>query len=203
MPSCRNAARSPTKSSCQFDLLVGRGVHEHELVALLVEELELPSLDLGLLDPVGGAEALVELAAVEQVLQLDLVVGRALAGLHRAGLDRGPERAVVLDHHAGPDVAAADLGHESCRFAVRSDAAGAVVKVRRRGNIASRLIGAAVVGRARWPRVGPTRRHARDPGLGRCLRPAARSSGFCLRMKSSRNRSLSPPALAIRCQRTA
>ena len=58
-----------------------------------------------------SAETLVELAAIENVLELDLVVGRALAGFHRAGLDRGPERAVVLDHHAGPDVAAADLRH--------------------------------------------------------------------------------------------
>src|SRR5204863_3161027 len=89
----------------------GRGVHEHELIALLVEKLKLPALDLGFLDPVAAAEALVELAAVEDVLQLDLVVGRPLAGLHRSGLDRGPERAVVLDHHAGPDIAAADLGH--------------------------------------------------------------------------------------------
>ena len=112
MPSCRKVARSPTKSSPQLDLLVARRVHEHELLALLVEELELPALDLGLLDPVAAAEALVELAAVEDVLELDLVVGRAFAGLHRPGLDRGPERAVVLDHHARPNVAAADLGHD-------------------------------------------------------------------------------------------
>src|SRR6185436_15189253 len=95
----------------EFDLLVARGVHEHQLLALFVEELELSALDLGFLDPVAAAEALVELAAVKDVLELDLVIGRALAGFHRAGLDRGPERAVVLDHHAGPDVAAADFGH--------------------------------------------------------------------------------------------
>ena len=112
MPSCRKVERVADEILAELDLLVACRVHEHELFALLVEELELPALDLGLLDPVAAAETLVELAAVEDVLELDLVVGRALAGLHRAGLDRGPERAVVLDHHARPNVAAADLGHD-------------------------------------------------------------------------------------------
>src|SRR5262249_42420033 len=34
-----------------------------------------------------------------------------LAGLDRHGLDRDPQRTVVLDHEPGPDVAAADLRH--------------------------------------------------------------------------------------------
>ena len=73
---------------------------------------ELPALDSRLLDPIGAAETLIELAAVEDVLQFDLVVGRAFAGFARHGLDRSPERAIVLDHHARPDVAATDLGHD-------------------------------------------------------------------------------------------
>ena len=54
-------------------------------------------------DAVGAAETLVELAAVEDVLQLDLVVRRALAGFHRHGLDRSPERAVELDPGSDTD----------------------------------------------------------------------------------------------------
>jgi hypothetical protein len=95
----------------ELDLVVARGVHEDQLLILPVEELKLPALDLGLFHAVGRAEALVELAAVEQVLQLDLVVGGTFARLDRSGLDRGPKRPVILDHHAGPDVAAADLRH--------------------------------------------------------------------------------------------
>ncbi len=34
----------------KLDLIVSRGIHEHELVALLVEKLKLPALDLGFLD---------------------------------------------------------------------------------------------------------------------------------------------------------
>ena len=43
-----------------------------------------------MLDRLGRAEALVELGAVDEVLQLDLVVGAALAGLHAVGLHRQP-----------------------------------------------------------------------------------------------------------------
>ena len=57
----------------QFQLLVGLGVHEHQRLALLVEEGEVLLLQPHLLHRLGGAEALVELGAVDEVLQLDLV----------------------------------------------------------------------------------------------------------------------------------
>ena len=95
----------------QFELLVAFRVHEHQRVALLVEEGEILLLEADLLDRLGRAEALVELGAVDQVLQLDLVVGAALAGLDRVGPDRHPEAAIVLDDVAGTDFVAVDLGH--------------------------------------------------------------------------------------------
>src|SRR5690606_41866468 len=59
----------------QLELLVGLGVHEHKRVALLVEKGEVLLLEPDLLHRLGGAEALVELGAVDEVLQFDLVVG--------------------------------------------------------------------------------------------------------------------------------
>ena len=176
--------RGRRRSPSQLDLLVALGVHEHQLLALLVEELELPALDLGLLDAVAAAEALVELAAVEDVLQLDLVVGGALAGLHRAGLDRGPERAVVLDHHAGPDVAAADLGHECpSRFVLRADAP-TPQRPSRLDRSATCWLSCRVRG-ARGNGLGPTGAMRAIQGLA-LFSATARSAGFMLLMKSSR-----------------
>ena len=96
----------------QLELLVAFGVHEHQRVALLVEEGEILLLQPDLLDRLGGAEALVELGAVDQVLQFDLVVGAALAGLDVIGPDRHPQAAIMLDDVAGTDFVAVDLGHD-------------------------------------------------------------------------------------------
>ena len=93
----------------EADLVVGVGVHEDEHVAFLVEKLEVLGVDARALDLFVGAEAVVELAAVDEVLQLDLIVGGPLAGLHRLRLHRHPERAVMLDDVAGPDFVAVDL----------------------------------------------------------------------------------------------
>src|SRR5262245_64392649 len=41
---------------------------------------------------------------------LSSTCAKAGPGLHRHGLDRDPERTVVVDHHAGTVIAATDLG---------------------------------------------------------------------------------------------
>jgi hypothetical protein len=96
----------------QFKLLVAFGVHEHQRFALFVEEGEILHLQSDLLDCLGRAETLIELGAVDQVLQLDLVVGAALAGLDGVGSDRHPQAAIMLDDVAGTDFVAIDLGHD-------------------------------------------------------------------------------------------
>jgi len=95
----------------QFDLFVAVQVHEHEALALTIKELKIAPLEMGFFHPFVGAEAMVELAPVDQIFQLDLILGWSLAGFDRHGLDRDPERAEVLDHHAGTDFAAVELGH--------------------------------------------------------------------------------------------
>src|SRR5690606_35633480 len=95
----------------QFELLIGLAVHEDQRLALFVEEGEILLFQPHPLDRLGGAEALIELGAVDEVLQFDLVVGAALAGLHRIGLDRDPQAAIMLDDVAGSDFVAVDLGH--------------------------------------------------------------------------------------------
>jgi hypothetical protein len=71
----------------QFGLLVGVVVHEHQALALAVQELEILLLEAHALDLFVGAEPVVELATVDQVFQLDLIIGRALAGLDCHGFD--------------------------------------------------------------------------------------------------------------------
>ncbi len=79
-----------------------------------VEELLVFLVEADALDLVGGPEALVQLAAVADVLHLDLGEGAALAGLDVADLHRDPESAVVLEDIAGPDLVAIDLRHGIC-----------------------------------------------------------------------------------------
>jgi len=49
------------------------------------------------LDGFGCAKALIEFAAIEQVFQLNLIKGAALARFHRITFHRNPERILVLD----------------------------------------------------------------------------------------------------------
>ena len=113
MPSCRNGRASPSRSEGKVDLLVSVLVHEHQHVAVLVEELEILGVEPHLLDRVGAAEADVGLAAVLQVLHLDLHVGPALARLGMLDLGDLPDAAFVFENIAGTDVHAADL-HGPC-----------------------------------------------------------------------------------------
>src|SRR5262245_4971824 len=215
----------------QLDLLIGVRVHEHELVTLPIEELEIPSLDMGLLDFCVAAEALVELAPVKDVLQFHLIVRGALAGLHRHGLDRNPQRTIVLDHEPGPDVAAADLRHG--RSAARAAdlkfphrrAARSELQIEKRhenhilasGPLLPKFVSAGAAnitnfGTGHWcgggvPAACACRQErewamAASQGLA-AFSAASRSAGLSLATNSSRKVSDRPPALAIMCHRAA
>ena len=75
----------------------------------MVEELEVLGVEPDALDGLGGAEADVGLAAVDEVLHLDLHVGAALARLGVLDLHGAPDAALIFDDVAGTDVHAADL----------------------------------------------------------------------------------------------
>src|SRR3546814_20083919 len=60
----------------------------------------------------GGAEADIVLAAVDEILQLHLHIGAALAGLGVLDLHGAPDAAFIFDDVAGTNVHAADL-HDS------------------------------------------------------------------------------------------
>src|SRR3546814_4552876 len=85
-----------------------RSGHEHQLGALDIEELEILGVETDLLDRVGAAEAHVVLAAVDQVLHLDLHEGTALAGLGVLRLRNLPDAFFVFENVAGANVDAAD-----------------------------------------------------------------------------------------------
>ncbi len=95
----------------QFDLLEALAVHEGQHAVGFKEELLVLAFQPDLIDLVLRAETLVQLAAVAEVLQLHLGKGTALAGLHDIDLHRDPQPAVMLQHVAGPDFVAIDLGH--------------------------------------------------------------------------------------------
>ena len=82
------------------DLLVALRVHEHELIAVLVDVLHLALLDVGLVERLAGAEGAVEHATGAQVLQLGAHERAALAGLHVLEVDHHERLAVELDLEA-------------------------------------------------------------------------------------------------------
>jgi hypothetical protein len=81
-------AASPTVSRrAHVELVVGRGVHEDEVVAVVVQVLHLAAVDVGGLDLGVGVERLVDDLAAEHVLELGAHEGVALAGLVVLELD--------------------------------------------------------------------------------------------------------------------
>src|SRR5258705_3596137 len=93
----------------QRHLLVRVLVHEHEHVAVVIQILKILGVEADALDRLGRAEANVVLAAVNEVFQLDLHVGAALARLGVLDFDGAPNAAFIFDDVAGTDVHAADL----------------------------------------------------------------------------------------------
>ena len=92
------------------ELVVGRVVHEHEVVAVAVEELHLPLVDDGLLDLLGGPEGPVEHGAGADVLQRGAHEGAALARLHVLELDHLEQALGQVEGHAVLQVVGGD-GH--------------------------------------------------------------------------------------------
>ncbi len=94
----------------KLDLVEGLDVHEDEGVAVLVEELKILLIEIDGLDAVAAAKALVELGAIHDVFEFDLIVRAALAGLHGLGFDGHPQLALMIDHGARADFVSADRG---------------------------------------------------------------------------------------------
>ena len=88
----------------QVDLLVIFLVHEGQHVAVGEQELEILGVEADALDRLGRAEADIVLAPVDEVLELDLHIGPALAGLGVLDLHRAPDAAFIFDDVAGTNV---------------------------------------------------------------------------------------------------
>jgi hypothetical protein len=81
-------------------LVVGRGVHEDEVVAVLVQVGHVALVDVGRLDLGAGVERLVDDLARQHRLELGAHKGRALAGLDVLELDDRPQLVVEVEHEA-------------------------------------------------------------------------------------------------------
>ena len=84
-------------------------VHEMEAVAIAVEELVFPVLDVGALDLLGGPVALRGLHAVADAAHVDLRGRRALAGMEVFGAQDDVELVVDLENVAFADGAGDDF----------------------------------------------------------------------------------------------
>ena len=93
----------------QRDLVVVFHIHEHQIVALGIEELEVLGVEAHALYRVLAAEANVGLAAIDQVLHLDLHEGAALARLGVLRLGNFPDALLIFENIAGTNIDAADL----------------------------------------------------------------------------------------------
>src|SRR5690606_4201027 len=93
----------------KLDLLIGLVVHEGQHPFRLVEILVVLLLKPYALNGFSGTEPLVQLAAIDQVLEFDLCEGAALAGLHMLHFHRSPEASFMLDDVAGTDFVAVNL----------------------------------------------------------------------------------------------
>src|SRR3546814_6072090 len=80
-----------------------------EIVALGIKILEILGVEADLLDRVGAAETVVQLAPVDQILGLHLHIGAALARLSVLDLGNLPDTAFIFDNIAGTDFNAGDF----------------------------------------------------------------------------------------------
>ena len=92
-------------------LVVGRGVHEHVVVAVAVQELHVLALDDGLLDADAGVERAVEDVARADVAQLGAHERTALARLDVLELDDLEQAVVELERDPGLQVVGGDGRH--------------------------------------------------------------------------------------------
>ena len=94
----------------QAELLVRLGLHEVEVVAVAVQELDRAAVDLGPRPALARLERLLDRAALLDVAQLDPDLGRAAAHLDVVVVEDLPEVAVKLDDDALAQLAGADHG---------------------------------------------------------------------------------------------
>src|SRR5262249_11367628 len=92
----------------EAELVVGLGLHEVEVVAVAVQELHGPPVDLGPRPAVAGLERLLDRAALLDVAQLDPDLGRAAADLDVVVVEDLPEVPIELDDDALAQLAGAD-----------------------------------------------------------------------------------------------
>src|SRR5690606_11696385 len=86
-----------------IDLLIACGIHEGQHLAIFKKELVRLLFEADALHGFGGAEALVEFRAIAQVLEFDLQIGAALAGLGVLNFYGHPQTALMFNHIAGAD----------------------------------------------------------------------------------------------------
>src|SRR5690606_41980442 len=91
------------------DLLGRLGVRDREGRAVAIEVLVRLLVQSHTLHVFRGPKALVELGAVAEVAQFDLLISAALAGLRVLDANRTPQPALVLDHHPRADRISLDL----------------------------------------------------------------------------------------------
>jgi hypothetical protein len=82
------------------ELVVGRRVHEHEVLAVLVQVLHVALVHVRGLDLDARVEGLVDGLAGQDVLQLRADERRAFTGLDVLELDDGPQLALDVQHEA-------------------------------------------------------------------------------------------------------
>ncbi len=105
-----------------MDLVEGLRLHEHVLVAVLVQIVEILVLDEGLLDAVGGAQAFDGLHAVGNAAHFQMGDGGALAGMDVLRREHEIELAVLLEDIAFAHGAGDNRNHGKprlfrvCRF---------------------------------------------------------------------------------------
>jgi hypothetical protein len=90
----------------QLDLLVALEVHEDGHVALLVEELHLPTIEVDLLDILARAETLVDERSRLEVAQLHLDEGAQIAWGPMLDLGDQKQLSIHLEGHAGAEIGA-------------------------------------------------------------------------------------------------
>src|SRR3954469_17886632 len=102
------------------ELVVGVGVHEDEVGAVLVEVLHRALVDVARLDLGAGVEGLVDDLPGQDGLELGAHEGGPLAGLHVLELDDGPELSLDVEHHAVLQVVGRSHRHKPLSYAGRS-----------------------------------------------------------------------------------
>ena len=123
-----------------MDLVESLRVHEHVLIAVLIEIVEGAFVDERLFQRVGGLVALVDLHAVGDAAHLELGHRRALAGMDVLGGQHDVELAVLLDDVALADIAGDDGNHGTTSLHGGGRAAIAATRGRPRARRAPRAV---------------------------------------------------------------